>query len=93
MDNPAVEIWASLAKFKLKSLNLYFWLDWIPWSRLQKFLYAIFIFLCIKNLQGLQEKKNIRFSVKTLMVQGGKVAKTEKIDYFFDLFSALCSSA
>ena len=31
MDNPAVEIWASLAKFKLKSLNLYFWLDWIPW--------------------------------------------------------------
>ena len=30
MDNPAVEIWASLAKFKLKSLNLYFWLDWIP---------------------------------------------------------------
>ena len=37
-------------------------------------------FLCIKNLQGLQEKKTcIRFSVKTLMVQGGKVAKTEKI--------------
>ena len=34
MDNPAVEIWASLAKFKLKSLNLYFWLDWIlEWVR------------------------------------------------------------
>ena len=27
MDNPAVEIWASLAKFKLKSLNLLFPLD------------------------------------------------------------------
>ena len=30
LDNPAIEIWASLATFKLKSLNLRFPLDWFP---------------------------------------------------------------
>ena len=44
MDNPAVEIWASLAKFKLKSLNLYFWLDWIPWIIIKSFTFS-FIFV------------------------------------------------
>ena len=32
MDNPAVEIWASQAMFKLNSLNLIFPLDWFPWA-------------------------------------------------------------
>ena len=32
-DNPAVEIWACLAMFKLKSPPLYFWPLYIAWSR------------------------------------------------------------
>ena len=36
-DNPDVEIWACLAKFKLKSLNLIFPLDWFPCSKALNF--------------------------------------------------------
>ena len=33
-DTPAVEIWACLAMFKLKSPTLYFWPLYIAWSRM-----------------------------------------------------------
>ena len=34
MDNPAVEIWACLAMFKLKSRTLYFWPLYIAWVKI-----------------------------------------------------------
>ena len=55
MDNPAVEIWASLAMFKLKSLNLKF-------SPFLKPAYVVNLLLCEK---ALQDKHNIVSKVFT----------------------------
>ena len=65
-DNPAVEIWACLAMFKLKSPNLYFWPLYIAWFQHIQNVEPVSLAL---TKQLLDERKSLHLLLDSLRKQ------------------------